>query len=152
MTRLLALVFAVVLLPACATLPAPGGVVTVASPYSVEQTAERVESLAAARGLRVFLSVDHAAGAASIGESLAPTRLVVFGNPKGGTPLMQCSQVVGIDLPLKALVWEDAAGDVWVGYNDLAAVAARHGISDCPAVGRVATALDTLIGAVVAAE
>lgn len=152
MRTMLLLILAIAGASACTTVPASDGLVSVTSPHSVAVTVERLESLARERGLRVFLSLDHSAGAASVGETLAPTELVVFGNPKGGTPLMQCAQTIGIDLPLKALVWQDAAGIVHVTYNDLAAVAGRHGISACPAVARVSAALESLVGASVAPD
>jgi uncharacterized protein (DUF302 family) len=82
----------------------------------------------------VFLRVDHAAGAQKVGKSLRPTELLVFGNPQGGTPLMECAQTVGIDLPLKALAWQDAAGQVWLSYNDPQYLAERHGAKDCATV------------------
>lgn len=110
---------------------AADGLVRSASPHSVEETAERFVSQAKKQGLKIFEQVDHAAGAASVGKELRPTRLVIFGNPKGGTPLMQCAQSVGIDLPMKALVWEDADGQVWLAYNDPGYLAERHGIEDC---------------------
>ena len=96
------------------------------SPHSVKETIDRFEAAAKARGLNVFLRVDHAAGAKTIGKALRPTELLVFGNPQGGTPLMECAQSVGIDLPLKALAWQDASGQVWLGYNDPQFIANRH--------------------------
>jgi len=83
------------------------------------------------RGDEIEGIVDHAAGAKKIGKDLRPTELLVFGNPQGGTPLMECAQSAGIDLPLKALAWQDASGQVWLGYNDPQFLAARHGASDC---------------------
>jgi uncharacterized protein (DUF302 family) len=76
--------------------------------------------------MTVFAHIDHAAGAAEVGMALRPTDLLIFGSPKGGSPLMQSVQTIGIDLPLKALVWEDAKGDVWLSYNDTAWIAQRH--------------------------
>jgi uncharacterized protein (DUF302 family) len=81
-----------------------------------------------AKGMTVFARIDHAAGAAEVGLSLRPTELLIFGNAKGGTPLMQAIQTIGIDLPLKALVWRDASGDTWVSYNDPSWLAKRHGL------------------------
>ena len=77
----------------------------------------------------MFARIDHAAGAAAVGLSLRPTEVLIFGNAKGGTPLMQSVQTIGIDLPLKALVWQDASGDTWLSYNDPAWLAHRHGLS-----------------------
>lgn len=108
---------------------AENGLVTIASKHSVKATIDRLEAAAKAKGMTVFARIDHAAGAAAVGMPLRPTELIVFGNAKGGTPLMQASQAIGIDLPLKALAWEDAAGKVWLAYNDPAWLAARHGIA-----------------------
>ena len=80
------------------------------------------------KGLTVFARTDHAAGAAEVGLQLRPTAVLVFGNAKGGTPLMQAAQTVGIDLPLKVLVWQDAAGKTWLSYNDPGWIAKRHGL------------------------
>lgn len=115
---------------------AADGLVAVNSPHSVKETIDRFEGAVKARGLNVFLRVDHAAGARKIGKSLRPTELLVFGNPQGGTPLMECAQSAGIDLPLKALAWQDAAGQVWLGYNDPQYLADRHGARDCGQVAQ----------------
>lgn len=120
---------------------AADGMIAVKSPHGVKQTIDRFEAAAKARGLNVFLRVDHAAGAKKIGKALRPTELLVFGNPQGGTPLMECAQSAGIDLPLKALAWQDASGQVWLGYNDPPFLAARHGAADCPAAANLAKAL-----------
>lgn len=121
---------------------AADGLTTVKSPHSVKATIDRFEAAAKARGLNVFLRVDHAAGAKKIGKDLRPTELLVFGNPQGGTPLMECSQTAGIDLPLKALAWQDAAGQVWLAYNDPRYLAGRHGAGECgPVVQNLAKAL-----------
>jgi uncharacterized protein (DUF302 family) len=104
------------------------GLITLASRYPARDTVERLLGALAKRTLTVFARIDHAAGAASAGLSLRPTEVVIFGNPKGGTALMQDRQSAGIDLPLKALVWEDAGGQVWLGYNDPAWIAQRHGL------------------------
>ncbi|WP_166256545.1 DUF302 domain-containing protein [Marinobacter salicampi] len=120
------------------------GLVTVKSPHSVKATMDKLEMQAEERGLNVFARIDHAAGAAKVGSELRPTEVLIFGNPKGGTPLMECEQTVGIDLPLKALVWEDAEGQVWLGYNDPRFLAERHNVKDCPAFDKVADALKGL--------
>lgn len=112
---------------------AENGLVSVQSRVSARETLDRLLAALAARKLTVFARVDHAAGAATVGLPLRPTELVVFGNPQGGTALMQDRQTVGIDLPLKALVWEDAEGKVWLGYNDPAWIAQRHGLSTATA-------------------
>jgi len=107
---------------------ATNGLVTIQSRHGVKETIDRLEAEAKAKGMTIFARVDHAAGATAAGMALRPTELVVFGNAKAGTPLMQASQAIGIDLPLKALAWEDDAGKVWLTYNDPAWLAARHGI------------------------
>jgi uncharacterized protein (DUF302 family) len=104
------------------------GLVTLQSSHDVATTLERLTAALEAKGVRVFARIDHAAGAASLGLTLRPTTLVIFGNPAAGTPLMQAAQTVGIDLPLKALVWQDAQGVVHLTYNDPAWIAARHGL------------------------
>lgn len=104
------------------------GLTTIASAYSVRETINRLARIATARGLLVFARIDHAAGAAQVGMALRPTELVLFGHPRGGTPLMQERQTVGLDLPLKALAWEDAEGKVWLSYNDLSWLAERHNL------------------------
>lgn len=110
------------------------GLVAVKSAHGVKDTLDRFESAAKAKGLNVFLRLNHAAGAQKVGKSLRPTELLVFGNPQGGTPLMACAQTAGIDLPLKALAWQDASGQVWLGYNDPRFLAKRHGAGECKPV------------------
>jgi uncharacterized protein (DUF302 family) len=106
---------------------AADGLITIKSSFGPEETMNRFESEVRAKGMTVFAHIDHAAGAAAVGLSLRPTDLLIFGNAKGGTPLMQSVQTIGIDLPLKALVWQDAAGVTWLSYNDPAWFAKRHG-------------------------
>jgi uncharacterized protein (DUF302 family) len=105
------------------------GLVTVASAFSVRETIDRLVAFAGAHGLIVFARIDHAEGAAKVGMPLRPTELLIFGQARGGTPLMQERQTVGIDLPLKALAWQDADGKVWLTCNDAAWIAARHGLA-----------------------
>ena len=107
---------------------AADGLITIKSGQGPKETMERLEAAVKAKGLTVFARIDHAAGAAEVGLSLRPTELLIFGNAKGGTPLMQLDQTVGIDLPLKALVWQDASGDTWLSYNDPSWIAKRHGL------------------------
>jgi uncharacterized protein (DUF302 family) len=97
---------------------AADGLITIPSSYGAKDTLERLDAAIKARGMTIFARIDHAAGATEVGLSLRPTELLVFGNAKGGTPLMQSNQVIGIDLPLKALVWQDEAGKTWLSYND----------------------------------
>jgi uncharacterized protein (DUF302 family) len=120
---------------------AADGLITVKSPVNAKTTMDRVEAQAKERGLNIFARIDHAAGAAKIDKTLRPTEVLIFGNPQGGTPFMECAQTVGIDLPLKALVWEDAAGQVWLGYNDPAYLAQRHAVPECAVAGNIAKAL-----------
>jgi uncharacterized protein (DUF302 family) len=105
---------------------ADDGLVTVASQHSVKDTLDRLEADLKAKGVTVFARIDHAAGAATVAMPLRPTELLIFGSPKGGTPLMQSRQTIGIDLPLKILAWQDANGKVWLTYNDPGWLAQRH--------------------------
>ena len=119
------------------------GLRTIKSNYSPEATMSRLEAAVKAKGLTVFARIDHAEGASAAGLSLRPTELLIFGNAKGGTPLMQAVQTIGIDLPLKALVWQDASGETRLSLNDPAWLAARHGVSGEEAVaGRLAALLE----------
>lgn len=131
-----------------ASLPTPGigaeGLIEMKSPYPAAETMNRFEENAKKRGLSIFARIDHAAGAAKVGKTLRPTEVLIFGNPAGGTPFLECAQTVGIDLPLKALVWEDAQGQVWLGYNDTAFLAQRHGVQQCAAAGNLGKALSGL--------
>lgn len=104
------------------------GMVTVASGWSVGETIDRLQTVVAGAGLLVFARIDHAGGAARVGMELRPTELLIFGSPQGGTALMQDRQTSGIDLPLKALAWQDADGKVWLTYNDATWLADRHGL------------------------
>ena len=104
------------------------GLLQVASPYTVDETVNRLESILAERGVRMFALIDHSGEAAKIGMKMRPTKLVIFGSPKGGTPVMVAAPTLAIDLPLKALVWEDEGGKVWVSYNSPEYLQQRHGI------------------------
>ena len=104
------------------------GLVSIPSSFDPKETMDRLEAALRASGVTIFARIDHAAGAAEVGESLRPTELLIFGNPKAGTPLMQAGQTIGIDLPLKALVWQDAAGKTQVSYNEPGWLAKRHGL------------------------
>jgi uncharacterized protein (DUF302 family) len=106
------------------------GVITVQSRFGVTETIDRLADIVLRAGLLVFARIDHAAGARDVGTTLRPTELLIFGNPKGGTPLMQVRQISGIDLPVKALAWEDADGAVWLSCNDAHWIAERHGLGD----------------------
>ncbi|MDH5535200.1 MAG: DUF302 domain-containing protein [Betaproteobacteria bacterium] len=128
-----------------ATARAADGLITIKSAHGVKETIDRLEKAVKGKGLNVFLRLDHAAGAQKIGKTLRPTELLVFGNPQGGTPLMECAQSIGIDLPLKALAWEDGSGQTWLAYNDPKFLATRHGARDCgPVPDNLRKALDGL--------
>jgi len=122
---------------------AADGLTTIASSFGPKETMDRLETEIKARGMTVFSRIDHAAGAAEVGLPLRPTELLIFGNAKAGTPLMQADQAIGIDLPLKALVFEDTAGKVWLSYNDPSWPARRHGLGAAAAqtVNAMAAAL-----------
>jgi uncharacterized protein (DUF302 family) len=107
---------------------AADGLITVRSSFGPKQTMDKLEAEVKAKGLTVFAHVDHAAGATAAALPLRPTDLLIFGNAKGGTPLMQAVQTIGIDLPLKVLVWQDEAGTAWLSYNDPVWLAKRHGL------------------------
>ena len=128
MTRLV-LLFALILAP-LAVAASENGIVAVPSPHSVADSVARIEAAAKARGLTIFARIDHAGEAKKANFDMRPTQLLVLGNPKSGTPLMQARPSLAIDLPLKVLVWQDAAGKVWAGYNDPALLKQRHGLSD----------------------
>jgi uncharacterized protein (DUF302 family) len=106
------------------------GLLQVASTYSVDETVKRLESVLAERGVRVFAVVDHSGEAEKVGMKMRPTKLVIFGNPKGGTPLMIAAPSLAIDLPLKALIWEDESGKVWITYNSPEYLQQRHGVPE----------------------
>jgi uncharacterized protein (DUF302 family) len=106
------------------------GMVHLSSPYSVAETLTRLDSVLQSRGLTVFARIDHSGEAEKVGMKMLPTQLIVFGSPKGGTPVMVASPTLAIDLPLKALVWEDAEGKIWVSYNSAEYLKQRHNIPD----------------------
>jgi uncharacterized protein (DUF302 family) len=122
------------------------GLITLRSLHDFATTLHRLTAALATKGITVFASIDHAQGAAGLGLHLRPTTLIVFGNPAAGTPLMQAAQTAGIDLPLKALVWQDADGAVNLTYNDSSWVAARHAIGGTTgaAVATLGAALEAL--------
>jgi uncharacterized protein (DUF302 family) len=109
-----------------ASTMAEDGLVSIASKYSVKDSLDRLEADLKTKSITVFARIDHAAGAASVAMPLRPTEVLIFGNPKAGTPLMQANQTIGIDLPLKILGWQDADGKVWLTYNDPSWLARRH--------------------------
>jgi uncharacterized protein (DUF302 family) len=127
---------------------AADGLTTVPSNFGPRETMDRLEAEIKAKGMSVFARIDHAAGAAAVGMPLRPTEVLIFGAAKAGTPLMQADQAVGIDLPLKALVYQDSAGKVWLAYNDPRWIAHRHdlGAAVAPNVDAMAKALEVLAG------
>jgi uncharacterized protein (DUF302 family) len=125
---------------------AADGLTTIRSSYGPKDTMNRLEAEVEAKGMTVFARIDHAAGAAGVGLSLRPTALLIFGNAKGGTPLMQSIQTIGIDLPLKALIWQDASGYTWLSYNDPSWLAKRHGAG--PEIDPTLKALSAALSAV----
>ena len=122
------------------------GLLSLESHFDPQQTLARLEAEAKAKGLTVFARFDHAAGAATVGMPLRPTTVLVFGGPKGGTPLMQASQLVGLELPLKVLVWEDATDKTWLSYVDPANLAKRYALppETATVVGNLAATLKAL--------
>jgi uncharacterized protein (DUF302 family) len=124
---------------------AADGLITLRSTHGPVETMKRLETAVTSKGLTIFAHIDHAAGAVAVGMALRPTDLLIFGNAKGGTPLMQAAQTLGIDLPLKILVWKDASGVTWLSYNDPVWLVKRHsGDADAEAA---AGAMSSALGA-----
>jgi uncharacterized protein (DUF302 family) len=120
-------------MPASDSLGNTEGLTTIPSQRGPKETMDRLESELRAQGMNIFARIDHAAGAREVGLELRPTELIIFGNARGGTPLMQSVQTIGIDLPLKALVWEDAAAKTWISYNEPSWIAQRHELTNADA-------------------
>ena len=121
------------------------GLTTIPSRFGPKETMDRLATEIQDKGMDVFARIDHATGAAEVGMTLRPTELIIFGNARGGTPLMQSVQTVGIDLPLKALVWEDASGKTLISYNEPSWIAQRHGIADAePVVSKMTDLLSAI--------
>ena len=120
------------------------GLITLPSAHGAKATADRLAAEVAAKGMTVFARIDHAAGAKEVGMALRPTEVLIFGNAKGGTPLMASVQTIGLDLPMKALVWQDASGETWLSYNDPSWQTKRYGTGPEtePAVANMAAALN----------
>jgi uncharacterized protein (DUF302 family) len=106
------------------------GIVSKASKYSVPETLHRLETILTAKGIKIFALVDHSGEAEKAGLKMPPTQLLIFGNPKGGTPVMLAAPTSAIDLPWKALAWQDTSGQVWLSYNDAAYIQRRFGLGD----------------------
>lgn len=132
---------------------AADGIITLKSQYQLQETLERLEKALDDKGMTVFAKIDHAAGARKVGLDMKPATVVIFGNPKVGTKLMKCSRTVAIDLPQKALIWEDAKGETWYSYNDPQYLVKRHEIKDCekPA-GKIGKALASFARAATGTE
>jgi uncharacterized protein (DUF302 family) len=132
-------------MPASDSSPVVEGLTTVPSCFGPKETMDRLENEVRSNGMDVFARIDHAAGAAKVGLTLPPTNLIIFGNARGGTPLMQSVQTIGIDLPLKALVWEDAAGKTWISYNKPKWIVQRHNVANAqPIVTKMADLLSAI--------
>jgi len=129
--RLFILIFISSLLVSLPAVASNDGLINTQSAHDVKTTADRLEKILKTKGMTVFIRINHAEGAQKTGLTLRPTELVIFGNPKVGTPLMKCSQTMAIDLPQKALIWEDESGTVWLSYNDPSSLAIRHNIKGC---------------------
>jgi uncharacterized protein (DUF302 family) len=130
-----------------AQVMAADGLTTVKSDHSPAETIARLESAIKANGMTVFARIDHASAAKEAGMELRPTEVLIFGAAKGGTPLMRADQTIGLDLPLKALVWQDANGQTWISFNDPEWLANRHGLG--PEAKPVATKLKAVLSSVV---
>ena len=118
------------------------GIVNVQSDYSVKQTSERMQNILEKKGMKIFNNIKHSEGAKSVGIELRDTELIIFGNPKVGSPLMKCQQTVALDLPQKALIWKDENQKVWISYNNPNYLVKRHSIKGCEKViGKVEKAL-----------
>ena len=121
------------------------GLTSIRSRFGPKETMDRLQAEIRAQRMTVFARIDHAAGAAEVGLKLPPTELIIFGNARGGTPLMQSAQTVGIDLPLKALVWEDTVAKTWISYNEPNWIAQRHNVTNAqPVVSKMAAALSAI--------
>jgi uncharacterized protein (DUF302 family) len=121
------------------------GLTSIRSRFGPKETMDRLQAEIRAQGMTVFARIDHAAGATEVGLTLPPTELIIFGNARGGTPLMQSVQTVRIDLPLKALVWEDTAGKTWLSYNEPGWIVQRHSVANLEqVVSKMAAALSAI--------
>ena len=132
-------------MPASNALSSIEGLTSIPGSLGPNETMDRVEAEIQTKGLTIFARIDHAAGAAEVGLPLAPTNLIIFGNARGGTPLMQSAQTVGIDLPLKILVWQDSANNTWLSYNEPSWIVQRHGVAGVEStIDKMADLLQTI--------
>ena len=121
------------------------GMIDTESNFTVTETATRLEEVLKEKGMTIFARINHSAGARKVGIDLGETELIIFGNPKAGSPLMKCQQTVALDLPQKALIWEDTSGKVWLSYNAPRYLEKRHKIKGCEeALTKVEKALATI--------
>ncbi|WP_417616907.1 DUF302 domain-containing protein [Oceanisphaera sp.] len=125
---------ALLMLFTAASAQAGDGMINIESAFNVQETADRLETTLQEKGMTVFNRINHAQGAANVDIELRDTELLLFGNPKVGSPLMQCQQSVAIDLPQKALIWQDEENKVWISYNNPRYLEQRHEIAGCEAV------------------
>jgi len=127
----------------CSSLAIAGdGLISIKSAHGVPETADRLEATLKAKGMTIFSRIKHSEAASKLGKKLRPTELMLFGNPIIGTALMQCRQSIGIDLPQKALIWEDEKAQVWLSYNDPLYLAERHDVEGCePVLNKMVKAL-----------
>lgn len=147
-------VFSIFLALSVVAMAAPGfagdGVITKASNHDAKTTLDRLEKILADKGITVFARIDHSAGAETVGQTLTPTEVLIFGSPKMGTPLITSNRTIAIDLPMKALAWTDINGRSWLAYNDAAYLKSRHKIDDRDMVfEKMAQALNGLTDAAV---
>jgi len=142
------IIIALALLPFSFSSFAAEGVVNVKSSHSVSDTANKLEKILLSKGMKVFARIPHSEGAKNVGVDLRPTELIIFGNPKVGSPLMKCAQTVALDLPQKALIWQDATNNVWISYNNPSYLVKRHNIQGCDnVIKKVKGALAKMTGA-----
>jgi uncharacterized protein (DUF302 family) len=131
-------------MPASDSLGVIEGLTSIQSSFGPKETMDRLVAEISAKGMSVFSRIDHAAGAAEVGLTLRPTELIIFGNARAGTPLMQSEQTIGIDLPLRALVWEDASGKTWLSYNEPSWITRRHGVRNAEQVSKMGAVLSAI--------
>ena len=122
------------------------------SPYPVAKTLDRLQTALESKGITIFTRVDHGAGAKRVGQSLHTSQLLIFGNPKTGSPLMREAPMMGLELPMKALAWEDASGQVWLSYLKPSVLQARHGLKNQAIIDKMTRALDGMTGKAVSKD
>ena len=131
-------------MPASDSLGVIEGLTSIQSSFDPKELMDRLVAEISAKGMSVFGRIDHAAGAAEVGLTLRPTELIIFGNARAGTPLIQSEQTIGIDLPLRALVWEDAAGKTWLSYNEPSWITRRHAVRNAEQVSKMGAVLSAI--------